>query len=331
MSEPLRRLIFFALGLLLWLAALEWLVRHNSALFEAASHRALTKVAIFQQHPRVEILFLGTSRTQDGVSPALVSRTIQGIAPELGPVPGFNAAFTAATLDLVAAQIPRFGFRPDLKVVVLELSAPELAPEFLNFPIPWEQPRPASRTVEDKLAAAVQHVHFIRHRTAFLTDNLNRLPPLLLFAASLGGWETITKDQLAAWLGRPEPAAAGFDAALWTPELPGAPALPQTLNPQQEEIATRLVRQARLFQDHGIKVVFTVPPLARGFSAAPERQDLKPLFAEVARRSRCEVWNFATVLPPDVFFRDATHLGGLGRAHYSQALGVQLARVLKGG
>ena len=145
MSEPLRRLIFFALGLLLWLAALEWLVRHNSALFEAASHRALTKVAIFQQHPRVEILFLGTSRTQDGVSPALVSRTIQGIAPELGPVPGFNAAFTAATLDLVAAQIPRFGFRPGLKVVVLELSAPELSPELLNLPVPWEQPKPAMK------------------------------------------------------------------------------------------------------------------------------------------------------------------------------------------
>ena len=62
---------------------------------------------------------------------------------------------------------------------------------------------------------------------------------------------------------------------------------------------------------------------------APERKDLQTLFAEVARRSGCEVWDYTAARPPEGLFKDAGHLNREGRAHYSRALGNRLAEALK--
>jgi chitinase len=43
-------------------------------------------------------------------------------------------------------------------------------------------------------------------------------------------------------------------------------------------------------------------------------QAYRTLFAEVARRGACEVWNFAPIELPDAFFRDVSHLNREGRA-----------------
>ncbi len=325
MKSPARRLSYFILGFLLSLGSLELLVRRNSRLFEAASHRALAKAAMFEQHSSVNLLFLGTSRTQDGVSPDLVTRTLGEVAPELGVVTGFNAAFTGSSLDALTALIPRFGFRADLRVVVIELAEPQIANPLAS----WVVSKPSPETLEDRLADSICSISFIRYRTAFLSDNLGRLPALLFFASSLGGWEARGVDQIAAWLGRKEPSAVGFDPALWTPELFMPTGPQQTLSPTNDSVATQLGTLARQFQDYGIKVIFSVPPLSQGVQGAPERNELKPVFAEVARRGRCEVWNFAPLSLPRSLFRDPSHLGKMGRAHYSRALGVHLARVLK--
>jgi hypothetical protein len=327
MTKSACRLLYFVFGFLLALGLLELLVRQNAHLFEAASHRALAKAAMFEKHPRVNILFLGTSRTQDGVSPDLVTRALGEIAPKLGEVRGFNAAFTGSSLDSLIAIAPRFGFRPDLRVVVIELSAPQIG----NDPTPWEEPKIAPQTIEDKLAAALRSIYFVRYRTAFNSDNLGRLPALLIFGSSMGGWETKGNDQLAAWLGRKEQAAVDFNPALWTPELFTPDAPPTALDSDTDAIATKLVTLIRQFENHGIKVVFTVPPLTRAwFESSPEKDRLRLLFSEIARRGKCEVWNFSTLRLPDSFFRDPSHLGKEGRAHYSRALALQMARVLNG-
>ncbi len=323
--EAIRRLVYFVLGLLLAVVALECFVRANSSLFAAASHRALTKVAIFEKHPRVDFLFLGTSRTQDGVSPVLMTRALREISPELGDVPGYNAAFTGSSLDSLIELVPHFGFRRDLKLVIIEVSSPQI----LNEPAPWKESEIPPVSVEDKLRNAAGNFHFIRYRKAFLSDNLGRLPALLIFPRSLSGWETKGKDQVASWLGREEQSANGFDAKIWTPELCTTASPAQKLDAINDAVANQLVAVARQFQEHGIKVAFAVPPMTRALDA-PEKKSMKPLLVEIARRSECEVWNFAPLTLPDHFFRDPSHLGTVGRAHYSKALALQAAHLLKG-
>ena len=77
------------------------------------------------------------------------------------------------------------------------------------------------------------------------------------------------------------------------------------------------------------KVAFAVPPLAASERDMPERNALRALFAEVARRGGCEVWDFAALSLPEAYFRDVSHLNREGRAQYSEALAHELVRLLK--
>jgi hypothetical protein len=318
-------LALFLGGLLVLLASLECLVRWEEPLFIAASHRALAKAAMFEQRPRVDILFLGTSRTQDGVSPDLVTRSFQEIAPQLGKITGFNAAFTDSSLDALVTLARRFADRPGLRVLVVELSEPQL----LNEPAPWKIPDTPAVTVEDRLARMLSaKVCLVRYRSAFRSDNLRRLPALLLFGAALGGWETKGSDQVTSWLGRKERPATGFDPARWLPKRlsPGSPS--QALAPSSDAQASRLSEMAGYYSGKGVRVVFVVPPVTRAFTPVPGRDVLDPLFAEVARRSGCEVWDFSSLDLPRALFHDPSHLSGEGRAHYSRALAMQLTSLL---
>lgn len=308
------------------LGALEILVRRHAALFEGASHRALAKAAMSETHPRVDFLCLGTSRTQDGVSPALVTQALGEITPKLGELRGYNAAFTGSSLDTLQAIAPRYYNRKGIHAVIIELSDPQIS----NDPSPWAGAPTMDATLEDRLARCLRTLALVRYRTAFLPDNLGRLPALLLFAPSLGGWETRGSDQVASWLGRKEQFAVNFDALRWTPEIFTPAALPQQLDATNEVIATRLADLTRSFTDRGIRVAFAVPPLTLRWQPAQERDELRPLFSEVARRGRCEVWNYAAQPLPDDFARDPSHLNGRGRAQWSRALAVQIARLFEG-
>ena len=319
-----HRLLFFVGGLLLALGGLESLVRANSSLFEAVSDRAHTKIAMLETHPRAQFIFLGSSRTEGTVSPVLVTRALQKSVPELGEVSGFNAAFAGSNLDSLNALVSRFDFPNNLRLVVIEVSVPQL---FIP-PAPQEESKSAATTIEDKLAEAARHIYFIRYRKSFLSDSLGRVFELLIFAPHLSGWETKAKDQIASWLGREEQSAVGFDETLWIPDFFMPSALAQTLDARNEMLVERLVSLAHEFHKHGIKVTFVVPPVKRDF-ATPEKDVLRPLFSEVARRTQSELWNFAVLPLSDSLFRDESHLGDIGRAHYSQALAMQLARILK--
>lgn len=318
-----RRLLFFALGLAFLLGGLELLVRRNIPLFEGASHRMLAKVAMFGEQPRVDFLFFGTSRTQDGISPPLVSRHLAELAPEFKGAAGFNAASTGSNYEDLMTVAPRYFQRPGLRAVIIELSVPHLS----NQPSLSPAIATHSQTEEDRLTRAVKNVAFVRYRTAFLTDNLGRLPALLFFSSRLSGYETRGSEQIASFLGREEPAPAGFAETVWQPEIISPPNKPTPLVADLEAAAAKITLLAKAYTERDIRVVFSVPPLTARHQPAPERDRLRPLFAEVARRTGCEVWDFAAQPRPDEFFKDPSHLSRkVGRAHWSYALAHQLAR-----
>lgn len=323
---PGRRLLSFTLGLAFLLGGLELLVRRNVSLFEGASHRMLAKVAMFEEQHRVDFLFFGTSRTQDGISPPLVSRHLAEIAPEFKGAAGFNAASTGSNYEDLMTLAPRYFQRTGLRTVIIELSVPHLSNQSSLSPDVATQ----NKSEEDWLTRAVKRIAFVRYRTAFLTDNLGRLPALLFFSSRLSGCETRGSEQIAAFLGRAEPAPAGFAEDLWQPEIIAPPLNPTLLEADLESAATKVTALAKAYAERGIRVVFSVPPLTARHQPAPERDRLRPLLTEVARRTGCEVWNFAVQPRPDEFFKDSSHLSRkAGRAHWSYALAHQLARGTK--
>jgi len=325
-SGAARRLAWFLAGVVVLLAALELFERRHSALFAAATHRGLTKAAMFDGHDRVNVLFLGSSRTQDGVSPDLVTRVLQRVAPDLGDLPGFNAAFTGSSLGALIALAPRFDQRRDVRIAVIELSEPQI----FNEAAPWEPAQSADASLEGRLAVGLQHVAIVRYRKALIGANLGRLPSLLA-PSSLGGWETKGGEQLASWMGKREAFATDFDSSRWRPEVITASTAPVTLDESSGAAADQLAQLSARYRDRGIVPIFAVPPLSTSEREAPERHGLRALFAEVARRGQCEVWNFAPVELPEAFFRDASHLNREGRAQFSEALAQEIARILKAG
>ena len=322
----MKRLVWFLTGVFVLLAGLELFERRYSALFAAATHRGLTKAAMFDRHERVSILFLGSSRTQDGVSPPLVTRALQRIAPELGEQPGFNAAFTGSSLEMLLSLAPRFDARGDVRVAVIELSQPQV----FNDAASWDSPVTPDTSIEGRLADGVQHVAFVRYRKALIGANLGRLPSLLA-AKSMGGWETKGSEQLASWMGQREAPATDFTLSRWRPEVINASAAAVAIDAEWNAAADQLALLARRYRTHGIIPVFAVPPMSMSEKEAPEHHGLRALFAEVARRGQCEVWNYAPLELPDAFFRDASHLNREGRAQFSEALAHEVARVLKAG
>jgi hypothetical protein len=323
--SPARRLACFVGGLGLILALLEGAMRWQPGLFEAAAHRALAKAFMFDQHKNVSLLFLGTSRSQDGVSPPLVTRALKELAPELGNQPGFNAAFTGSSLDALASLTPRFASRQGLRFAVIELSGPQTS----NGAALLDEDTSDDPGVEGQLSRIASAAKLVRYRKAFVPENFTRLAKMLLFGASLSGWETETRDQWNSWRGKPEAAAEKFDPGLWTPEILDSHGEAQKLSRKNEAICQQLVALAQSYADHGIPLAFAVPPLTAKWKANSESKSLPLLFSEVARRTGCEVWNYSARPIPENFFSNPSHLGPKGRAHYSAALAVQLARRLK--
>ena len=319
-DSSVRRLLWFVGGLCLVLGGLEWVVRANVDVLDALSDRGRMKVAMFAQHPDAQFLILGSSRLEGAVSPVLVSRSLRRTAPELGEVRGFNAAFAGSSLAALTALVPRITFSETLRLVMIEISTAQL-----HMPAPQAEAVSSAVTIEDRLVAAVQQVQFVKYRKAY--GYIGYVPALLFFGPRLSGWETKAKDQIASWRGREEEEARDFNGTMWGPEVisPSSDAI--DLDARNEMLVERLVDVAGHFQKRGVTVVFVVPPLKRDLDA-PEKGKLVPLFAEIARRTHCEVWNFAPRVLPDPLFRDASHLGDVGRAHYSQALAGPMARIL---
>lgn len=325
-ASPLRRLCFYVAGLLIFACAAEGFVRRYDRLFYAASHRALTKAAIFDDHPQVDFLFLGTSRTQDGVSPNLLRKALGEMFPQHPTYHAFNAAFTGSSIEALESLAARYSERTSLKLVLIELSAPQLG----NLPAPWEESPPATAAdLEGRLAQWMQSVRLVRYRHSLVSDNLSRLPSLLLFSRHLTGWETKGSDQIAAWLGKEETPARDFNPAHWIPSKVTPNRARQTLEAKLETQVDRMSSIARLYHNRNISVVFVVPPLDPGFQEAPERKDWGAFFSEVARRSESEVWDFSAASAPSRFFRDPSHLSAEGRAHFSRALAIPLEQWIK--
>jgi len=313
-DKPTQRLAAFAVGVLALLGGCELWVRSHEALFRAATHRALAKAALLDRQGPIDVLFVGTSRTQDGVSPRIFSQRLAAIGVA-SPVRAFNLAFTSSSLETLEYLAGRFAAREGLKLVVLELSAPQLK----NETPPWEEPSRPPGTWEDGLFERLEkHSRLVAHRKALLGENLIRLPGLILFPRKLDGSEVMLTDQLRKAVDWDSGSRRPDDAESWRPMV----LLPDrtTGGAIESPWVPRMARIARSFAVRGAKVVFVVPPLAPDDGSEERAPMMKKMFAELATASENEVWDFSEPTHPDDFFRGPTHLNDKGRSAFSRAL-----------
>ena len=322
MKTPGQRLAVYCAGVLIVLGAIEGAIRWKEPLFVAASHRTLTKAALLDSHDPVHVLFFGSSRTNDGLSPRLFEEELAALRPSLGEVRAFNLASASSSLETLEWLTARYSSRAGLRLAVIEISEPQLQ----SAPLQWEPPREPPHDLESTLDQAVeQQVRLVAHRRVLFSDNLARLPALLFFAPALDGSEVMVSDQLRAWLGHRDERATGFDAKQWTPALRDG-VVTATDAPFAQDAFARIVTVAEVFEKHGVQVAFVVPPLAQTHHPAPEREaSMQAMIRALSKQTHAEVWDWSGAVLPEEIFRGTSHLNHAGRAQYSRAMAVQVS------
>jgi hypothetical protein len=330
MLVPLSRSWRVATALAVVFLVVEGVFRAGDSVFRAASHRVLSKAELLDRHGSVELLFVGSSRSNDAIAPAVVSHSFNQQHPSI-LLHGFDLTVRLSSKAIQAYLVDRFAERAALRVVFLEVSAPQLAELPLDLPLALSTPLFKSVPMEVWLTGQLSRaVRMYELRRAFIPENLLGALSLVTLSPAFDGSEVLGTEFVEAVRGRP---SAGVPSKTeWTPTVVAVPAVniaapgEHVLPPQ---VITALAHYKALhtrLSDVGVRVVFWIPPL-RADPLAPERSaDYQMLLAEIARTTRAPIWDFAAEPTPSSWMRDAGHMNLTGKHAFSWSFGQHLAK-----
>lgn len=294
-------LMVFIVGLL---CCLEAVARLQAEGLAAISHRALFKLALLKAKGKVDFVVLGSSRSSDGVNPALMN---------FGR--GFSAATPAASLPSLEFISQQLGPQ---RWVLVELSKPQSGPaEFDGLGAPVSTPMAG-----DPVGAwLLQHSALLRVRRAFAFENWQRVWALLM-PSRYDGSEWFQTQSARQTFRSSAPPEGVVDQHDWVPTASLGPEA--TLDEDGARVVAGYVRVVEGLQAQGAKVVLVGPPVAKLFRVEECEPGLNALRTEVGRRTRVPLLDFTCAPVDDRWFIDGQHLSAAGRTRYSQALGDAL-------
>jgi hypothetical protein len=298
----MSRLLLLAATILGTVFALEVLCRVQPEGLSAVAHRVRFKLALLHAKGRVDFVSLGTSRSNDGINPALL---------QLGS--GFSAATPSSSLPTLEYQAANLGPQ---KLVFVELSRAQ------SEATAWDaEAAPPASFVGDPFGEWLHHHSaLLQVRRAFALENLPRAAALF-FAGSFDGSEWFRSRQLVETFRPPRPPEGVTDEAAWKPLVTEPPAEQPPLDDEGTRIVTGYERALTSIKQQGARVVLVGPPVSaavRAEECTPERNQLR---ASIARRTETPLLDFTCAPVDDRWFVDREHLSSPGRAKYSKALG----------
>jgi hypothetical protein len=302
MSGGARRLGSF-LGVLLGvLVAFEALCRAQSDGLGAIAHRVHFKLALLKQKGPVDFVTLGSSRSNDGLGPAL-----------LGLGVGFSASTPSTSLPSLEYFASHLG--PQKRVLV-EVSRPTFNPAVMDDVV---VPPPGAFEGDPVGAWLSSHSALLRLRRAFALENLPRVFALL-FASRFDGSEWFRSRQLLETFRDDAPPPDVHDDAAW---VPFAHDLTQgsTLDEDGARVVAGYERLVASLRSGGAQVVLMAPPLGLGWRSEECTPAFNELRREVARRTQAPLLDFTCAEVSEAWFLEGQHLSSPGRAKYSQVLG----------
>jgi hypothetical protein len=316
--SPGRRFGGYVLGLALVLACAELVARAGERWLRAAADRVDFKLALLERHGPLSIVYVGTSRLNDGVDPARVASELSSLGSN-GAWAGFNAAVPSSSLQILERVALDAAAHPGVRLELLELSVPQL----VDAPGTAQAGPSASATLENRLEDLLGRSALVRHRRALVAENWSRFWGVLT-APSQDGSEWFRTQALQAWLQSP-PNAAELRKAPFRAEDVAPAAAPGALSPALEKAAEEYERIASALAAKGVRCIIVVPPVSGSWRAAEQVADLKALRAEVARRTGVPIWDFSAADAEGSLFNGVRdHLSEKGRAHFSTALAQRL-------
>ncbi|MBT3293804.1 MAG: hypothetical protein HN919_10215 [Verrucomicrobia bacterium] len=325
-----RKPVIYFVVLLAVFASLELAVRRYEQSLLSVQNKVLLKKQMVLLRRPTHVLFLGTSRTQDGVEPRELMKSMARIDPDAEDVEIFNAAATASNMDSLKHFVENILCKEGLKLLVIEVSDPQM----MNGPLASElDEASAPKHTEAHLQKCLRdNSYLVRHRKLFRLDSFRRIPTLWMSDFSVGT-ELFRRALLKDMVEKIDRDALAQEAGTgrWKPEaIPPADKLSElTLSEPQikaVQVYTEIVAVAR--RSH-VDVLFMIPPL-RGEWAAKEFDPHHQVFYQTLsfETGRPVLTTAARELNPR-FFRDDSHLNKMGRTLWSDQLAGAIVHTLQ--
>lgn len=315
--------VLYFLAVIALFASLEIAMRTHEAAVASLQDGVLLKMQMFLTRDKTDMLFLGTSRTQDSINPTLIVEEMGKMDARWKNARAFNGAAAGGSLNRLEYCVDKAIVKPGLKYIGIEVSGAQLSDHFWDSsPIADKEPANFEEVLQKKLS---DHAYIIRYRQTFRLENAMKYPFLMFpniddgtkWFGQVGGFARNSPDAGEASQRKLE---FGKAVALTSAESSDATPL------QDLEVFMSGYREmAEKARGRGIQVFLFVPPV-RGDASRIEC-DGKHLqaFQRIANAAQVPLLRYSCKDYPARYFSDDSHMRPEGRTVWSNQLARDLA------
>jgi hypothetical protein len=315
-SKPARYFSYLLVTLIIFEAFLIF----SSAIFSNLTDRIRLKSTMFNFRNPTEILFIGSSRFKDGISPKIVSevfnknRTVKWSA--------FNGATTGTNLNRLEYFFNKTVVKPGLTNIIIEISLPQLMEGELGFNATAEP-----KDFEEKLQLTLSsNLRMSKYRKSFRLEHL-MYAPVILGASHLEGSELFRKNIIQDLLSDDKFDLSDERLNKWQATL---------IYPTEEEVGKgdRILdafsRMSDLAFEKNVNMLLVIPPTINQRNNVENTKEALDLYQKISTVSKRPVYNYGNLQIPESNFRDKdSHLNKEGRVIFSTVLAGVIKESLK--
>ena len=291
--------------------SLELLLYFTPFIFSNLTERVKLMSAMFNYRSDTEILFLGSSRFKDGISPSVVMDNINDSLKT--DWKGFNGAITGADIYQLDYFFKRAIHKKGLKILVIEMSLPQLNADIPPHTI-HQPPTDLEGNIQQVLS---ENLRLARWRKSFRLENLKNIPAILA-ADQLDGSELYRTNILGDFISNDSFKIDGELKRQWKPTV----IRPVLISDEGSHEALKIFDNiAKTSRQAGVDILFVVPPLVNSSNMNETTQDILTLYQQIAYKTGTPIVNFSGLDLSENLFRDQdSHLNKEGRFVFSTML-----------
>lgn len=304
----------YFLGILIVFLVFELLFNCFSNIFSNTTDRIRLKSAMFDYRDKTEILFLGSSRFKDGISPNLFCVHLDSISKI--EMRGFNGAITGANIERLEFFFNKAVEKTGVEHIVIEISRPQLKRKKEDIKSTEEE----TEDLDSKISTVLENnSKLILWRKSLRFDNLKNIPAIL-FANHMEGSELYKKDAFSDYTKSIKSKLTPETKETWKYETI-TPSEVTTVSDSDKIIYDTFNRIVKKAKEYHVNISFIIPPLVNESKMKETSLDAKKRFQNLSNITKTVIYNFSTANIDESFFRDKdSHLNKEGRYIFSSML-----------
>ncbi|MDH5719795.1 MAG: hypothetical protein OEZ13_04145 [Spirochaetia bacterium] len=311
-----QKIIFYFLGLALFFLSLEGFFRIFPDIFSNLTERVKLKSAMYMRRKPTPILFYGSSRFKDGISPKVITKRLENTTTQ--QYESFNAAITGTDIYRLEWFVKRVVENKNLKIFILEISPPM----FVEGDHGFENKNQDTESVEDFLSERLKENFSIVEWRKSLKINILIRSAALLGANYFEGSELFRRGAVSDFFKSDKIKMTENIKISWTPQIIKA----RTNNDAVVSKETKLYQDiSKIMQKNRIKLFFVIPPLTIKKQNEECNKSEIEKYKNIANATGVNIFNFGCLDLEEKYFIDDSHLSHLGRHYFSEILAIKIA------